>query len=411
MNKLIVVAIVVYDRFENVKEWVRCWNLCETQQGQLVIIHNYKNENEKEAYQQFCNEAGISYVPRINQGFDIGALQDVSRGRLEGFPKFDYLLWCTDDVFPMRKNFLSQYIDMFSDDVGCVAMEISKEVKTHIRTTAFCMPNSLVRKLQFPADPVLSKWDCYLFEHRHATDTLMQQVEKKGLKALQVAPLHESPFWDSEHKKTPNRMKEHFMLFPKTEQSPKKIVFICPVYNSYPEIIGSLINQTHHNWELHLIHDGPSKIDIHSIVEAANDKRINYVETKNRSGNWGHSIRRDWIQKMKGTDADYIVVTNADNHHVPTYCEYMLKGFTNGQVAVFCSQMTHSYIAHNVINCRPQQGYMDSAGVMVRADVSIDVGWNDVKAHSADWLYFADIIEKHGVEKFGMVKGNLLVHN
>lgn len=407
----IVVAVVVYDRFQNIREWIRCWNSCETQGAQLVIIHNYANESDKESYAEFCRTVGVSYIPRINIGFDIGALQDVCRNRLEGFPDYDYLLWCCDDLRVMQKDFIISYVDLIQK-FDVVAMDISKSVRLHIRTTGFMIRREAAEQLQFPADPVTEKEQCYQFEHRSVKGTFLQQVIDMGMKATKVcADPNRAPFWDTGFKRMRNRESEYLKAFPLKPQSERKVAFICPIYNSYPQIIGSLINQSHKNWHLFLIHDGPSEMDIRSTVEAAKDPRIEYIETSERKGNWGHEYRRDWIQKMKDTDFDYVVVTNADNFHTPNYCEQMIKGFTNGEVAVYHSQMVHSYIAWGIINCKLQQGYIDSAGMMVRKDVAVAVGWNDIVSHSSDWFYFRDIISKYGREKIGMVKGCLLTHN
>lgn len=409
---MIVVALVVYDRFDNVKEWVRCWAMCETQGAQLVIIHNYDSQEAKEAYSQFCAEAGVLYIPHENIGFDIGRFQDVCRNRLEGFPDYKYLIWCCDDSLPMRKDFIKQYLDQVKrPGVGCAALEISKAVRTHIRTTGFCVPKHVAERLQFAADPITTKEHCYQFEHRGGTNIFLDQVVRMGLRAVQVAPIQTACFWDSGFKKYRPRDKEHYQLFPKPSQAKGKIAFICPIYNSYPEIISSLINQTHKDWHLFLIHDGPSSMDIKSIVAATRDKRITYTETETRLGNWGHGYRKEYLQKLKTSDFDYIVITNSDNHHMPTYCEYLLKGFTNGQVAVYHDQMVHSYLGWGIINCKLQQGYLDCAGVMVRKDVACEIGWQEVEAHSADWLYFNDIIKKYGAQKFAVVKGCLLSHN
>ena len=146
----VVVAVIAYDRFYNVVEWVRCWNLCAKQDAQLVIVHNYANDGDRESYQAFCAEAGVSYIPRHNIGFDIGAFQDVARNRLEGFPEFDYLIWCTDDVLPMRKDFVYQYLQQKAD---VAAMHLSPSVRLHIRTTGFGITREALNKMQFPADP------------------------------------------------------------------------------------------------------------------------------------------------------------------------------------------------------------------------------------------------------------------
>lgn len=408
----IVVAVVVFDRFQNIVEWVRCFNMCETSNSELVIIHNYANEPDKQSYKEFCDHAGVRIIQRVNVGFDIGAFQDVCRNRLEGFPEYDFLIWVTDDALPMRKDFIKQYMDQFKNPrVGVAALEISKAVRLHIRTTGFAIRKEVADKLQFVADPITTKEQCYQFEHRGGTNIFLDQVVRMGYKAVQVAPVDSACFWDSGFKKYKNREREHYNLFPRPAQTNAKVAFICPIYNSYPEIISSLINQTHKNWVLYLIHDGPSTVDIKSIVAATGDKRIIYSETSERRQHWGHPIRKEYLDKLKTSDFDYICVTNGDNFHAPTYCEYLLKGFTNGQVATYCAQMSHSYIGWKIIDCRLQQGYVDCAGVMIRKDVACAVGWPDVEAHSADWIYFKTIIDKYGADKFAKVEGCLLSHN
>lgn len=412
MDIKIVVAVVVFDRFQNIVEWVRCYNLCETQGVQFVIIHNYANESDRISYKEFCDKAGVQIISRVNVGYDIAALQDVARNRLEGFPDFEYLIWLADDCLPMRKDFIKQYMDkMKQPRVGCAALHLSKQVRLHIRTTGFCITKKVASKLKFPADPITTKEQCYRFEHRARMNTFLDQIYGMGLVAVQVTPIETACFWDSGFKQYRNREREHYLMFPKPGQSKEKVAFICPVYNSFPEIVSSLINQTHQNWVLYLIHDGENSTGLQKYIDAVNDPRIIYEETPYRAKNWGHKWRAEWIQKLKGTDAQYICVTNSDNHHVPTYCEYMLKGFTNGQVASYCAQMIHSYVAWKTIDCKLEQGYLDAAGVLVRADVAIDIGWNDTESHSADWAYFRDIIAKHGPNKFTKVEGALLVHN
>lgn len=412
MTPRVVVAVVVFDRFQNIKEWIRCWSMCETTNAELVIIHNYPDEEQRESFREYCLNLGVRYIPRINVGYDIGAFQDVCNNRLDGFPDYEYLIWCCDDLIPMRKDFIKQYIDKFKEaNIGCAALEISPSVRRHIRTTGFCIPKHVAGKLQFLVDPITTKEDCYKFEHRGNTQIFYDQVIRMGLKVVQVSPINTACFWDSGFKRYRSREKEHYQLFPKPSQLKGKIAFICPVYNSYPEIISSLINQSHKDWHLFLVHDGPSSIDIQAIVNATKDSRITYTETPERRQNWGHPIRREYLEKIKDSDFDYVVITNGDNYYTPSFCEYMLKGFTNGQVACYSGKMGHSYIAWGVIECKPLQGYIDCGNVMVRKDVACEIGWNDTESHSSDWLYFNDIIKKYGVQKFAKVEGLLFIHN
>lgn len=419
-NVKIIVAVIVYDRFDNIKEWVRCWNQCEIGTASLVIVHNYENEHAREAYTYFCGQSGVHYVPRKNIGYDIGAFQDVCRQRLEGFPKaYDYLIWCTDDTIPMRKDFIGALISRVDNKSAVSCMELSKEVKPHIRTTGFCIKKETALKIQFPADPITTKEECWQFEHR-SQNSFLEQVQKMGMSATQVLPIKEAPLWDSgqvKAKRQNNRKEEHHRVFPFKEQSKKKITFIALIYNSYPEILSSLINQTHQEWELILIHDGKETYPISKIVEAANDQRITYIQTEERKQNWGHHWRRWALQELKESrlskESDFVVITNSDNWYAPNFCELMVNGVTanHGAVAAYTSHMIHSYTNWNLITCSPKQGFIDSGNVMVKRQVACEVGWNNVDRHSSDWYYFEDIIKKHGVGSFVSVKGCLFSHN
>lgn len=395
-----VLCIIIYNRYDNLVHWIDCWEKCD-QGARMIVIHNLCEEPER--FQKLCQQNGITYIPRINHGFDIGAFQDVVNGRLD-IGEWERLLWCTDDTFPMHKDFLSQFEKAMQPGVGVAAMDISPYVTTHIRTTGFMIDKKTAQKLRFPADPIITKQHCYLFEHRWRRLTFYDQVRSMGLRSVQVAPREISPMWDSEYHRRLDRRKEHENTFGKILVS-DKILFICPIYNQYPAIISSLLMQTHENWELWLVHDGPCE-----LPDIPEDARIRFIATDQHRGKWGHYIRQEYLQKA---NSDFVVITNADNYHAPVYCEYLLKGFEKhpSAVAIYCSHMVHSYKAWQVIPCTPARGYIDCAGVMVKTQVAKAVGWSDIESHSADWTYFSDIIKNHGARSFQPVTGCLLVHN
>src|SRR5687768_13558794 len=95
-------VLVVYDRYDNLKKWFSILEKCERPKN-IVVIHN----SDTEYFEAI--PAGVIYIPRKNTGFDIGAFQDVCRGRLAGFPDWDQLLWCTDDTFPMQPDFINKF--------------------------------------------------------------------------------------------------------------------------------------------------------------------------------------------------------------------------------------------------------------------------------------------------------------
>jgi hypothetical protein len=409
MTRLIV--IVVYSRIENIRTWARCWKDCD-QTARIVVIHNIDTAADVQPMKSLCEESGFCYVSRANRGFDIGAFQDVIHDRLPvpGFPEWDELLWVCDDTVPMQKDFAARFFDQLTPGIGVVCMEISPYVRKHIRTTGFAIRKEVAKRLKFPADPVLTKQDCYHFEHRGGKETFCDQIEAMGLTVIMAAPREKSPMWDTGyHRKLP-RQAEFEKVFP----APQKVLFICPAFEKFPVIIASLLAQTHEDWELWLIHDGPMSEDMQlAIGHFAFEDRITVIEAPH-SGNWGHVHRKDYLDKAAyETQFDYVVITNADNYHVPTYCEYMLSGFNGspGTIATYCSEMVHSYKAWQVIACRMERGYIDCAGVMIRRSAACEVGWNDTTGHSADWTYFSDVMKKFGKQSFKPVRGCLLIHN
>lgn len=408
-----IVAVIVHNRFDNLVRWVECMKQCEG--GELVIIHNYANLEDYSKYSQYCIENNVSYAPRMNVGFDIGAFQDVCLERLDRFDNnWDNMLWVTDDVIPMSKDFIQRFLNKLAPNT-LPCMEVSKEVTPHIRTTGFMVTKVVSKKIQFSVPKITTKDECYYFEHRGKKETLYHQVIRMGLTPTMVATLAHSPLWDTGNKRhlRMNRMGQHQIVF-KNHLINDKVTVICPIYNSYPNIIGDMMCQTHQNWELLLIHDGKSDSDlIKRIVEAVNDPRIKYKETENRVGSWGHKIRRDALASIANSNSEFVVITNPDNHFVPVFLEYMLNPMlaSSTVVASYCSHMVHSYKAWEVIPCSMKRGYVDCAGVVIRKDVACAIGFNHVEQHSADWFFFEDIMKVHSIRNFAKVNGTLLIHN
>lgn len=399
------ICVVVYDRYQNLQRWLHCWNLCNHHDFELVIIHN--TDFEQPAYKDICDYYGVQYIQRVNLGFDTAPFQDICLERLEGFNNdWNKLMWATDDWFPMHKNFIKDYVNHLHNGVGVVCTEISDVVKRHIRTSAFLITKETSKKLTFDVDVITTKDHCYDFEHRSA-NALYEQIINMGLSVELVAPIHIAPIWDSGHRADLNRMDEHNSVFYSTQ----KVIIICPIYKCYPQIISSMILQTHKDWELNLIHDGEADQFLRDYVALVNDDRIKFVETKERVGNYGHSYRQQYLKELRKSDGDFIVITNGDNYHTPNFLESMVKGFKDGVVATYCDSMVHSYFGWGIINCRMERGFIDCANVMVRKDVACYVGWNDIESHSSDWTYFEDIAKVHGWESFAQVYGCLLIHN
>jgi hypothetical protein len=410
-----LVVIVVYNRLENIRTWLRCWKQCDQTGAELVVIHNVDTPAESTPFKKLCDENGIKYIMRRNIGQDIAAFQDVCRERLIGFDNgWEHIIWITDDVIPIHKTFVKAFLDgMENQTTGAVAHEVSDVVRRHIRTIGFCISKSVSQRLTFPADPITSRDQCLAFEHRG--NCLFEQILGLNLCVRMVSgTVATSPLWEWENVSWghPNRQEEFNAMFPLNE----KVTFICPIYNTFPEIISSLKNQTHENWELYLIHDGPNETGISDLVKSIKDPRIHYTEQEKRVGNWGHYYRQWYLTLIRdgkiAPDTFAIVITNGDNHHTPNFCKDLLAPLVrNGAVASYCSKMVHSYVNWGILDCRLERGYIDCAGVMIKKDAACSVGWRDTESHSADWFYFQDIINKYGADKWVKVEGCMLTHN
>ncbi len=413
-----ILAVIVFDRLDNIIRWIECWKQCEQDGFELVVIHN--DNGQSEDLKKVCDDNQILYVKRANIGFDIGAFQDVCAERLPGFPKdWNKMIWCTDDILTIKRNFISFFTSKDSSKT-LPCFEISKEVTLHIRTTGFLITKQICKKIQFPAPQITTKNECYHFEHRGGKDTFYHQIVKLGLVPTMITPLNVSPLWDTGNKRhlRLNRWAEYQKNFPNIKtnivKSNPKVTIICPIFNSYPKIIGELMCQTHQNWELLLVHDGKSETDlIQKLVDATNDERIKYWETKERVGTWGHKIRRDVLDSLKNSDTEYVLIGNPDNSIAPVFLERMLEPMIKNRnyIASYHSLMVHSYKDWDIIPCRLKRGFIDCMGAVIRKEVACDVGFVHVEEHSADYFYFEDIIKKYGSQNFALVKGCLLVHN
>jgi len=206
-----ILVIIVWNRFDNLKLWIDCWNQCEKMGAEMVVIHNQESDNKR--YLKLCKENGIRYVPRQNKGFDLGAFQDVCKERLNGFPnEWGNLIWITDDCIPMSKNLVGEFLGKMSDtDIPCY--EISDEVKRHIRTTGFLVTKEISRKLTFPRDPIRDREDCYQFEHKSKTAFYEQIVRMGKVPVMVNKDLWQSPLWDAGVRGHLNLMRKHEGIF------------------------------------------------------------------------------------------------------------------------------------------------------------------------------------------------------
>jgi hypothetical protein len=185
----VIVAVCIYDRLQNLKLWLDAWSKCD-QDAELVIIQNVDNN---ESFKRYCE--GVTYIQRENKGYETGIIQDLFLGKLI---EWDVLIFATDDTIPVKKDFVKQYVNALTEDVGVACMEISGTWTPHIRTTGFAIRRETAKKIHW-VHKVTNKKHCYFFEHQGFEDTFMSQILKMDKRVIQLGSIHDSLMWDTHH--------------------------------------------------------------------------------------------------------------------------------------------------------------------------------------------------------------------
>ncbi len=192
----VLVCLLVYERVPLARQWLQAWdNAIKYDNVHFAVVQNDTQEEFSRNMQQCINEYNpANHVLRPNKGQDIGAFKSIIRNTV--LPAWDVLFWCLDDNLPMRRDFLSYFIEPFKEDdkLGLVGNQWVKgefyayskyEVPDHMRTTCFAIRKDAANRLKFPSR-LESKSDCYAFEWADHKMNMTQQVLSMGYKILPV---------------------------------------------------------------------------------------------------------------------------------------------------------------------------------------------------------------------------------
>ena len=176
-------------------------------------------------------------------------------------------------------------------------------------------------------------------------------------------------------------------------------------------LISSFIVQTNKNWQMYIIHDGPTPQEITDVVTEFNDERLILCESKVRKGKWGHPNRKMMLDKIPCEPEDLILLTNDDNYYVTTFVDKMLTGMTKAVGMVYCDMLTN-YYDYDVVHCVPKVNRIDMGAFVVRADIANKVGFNSVK-FQADGEYCEEVVKccKENNYRVLKIEKILFVHN
>jgi len=193
-----------------------------------------------------------------------------------------------------------------------------------------------------------------------------------------------------------------------------KVAILATIYQQFPTIAMSLHQQTHQDWMLYLIHDGPTTYPIPEYIKALRDPRIHFYETETRRQKYGHPIRRQFLEDLKDNkvadDIEYVVITNADNYYAPPFLTALLSAFTKQTIGTYCQWMVHNYFGYQPVEVKLQRAGVDIGGCMIRRQAACDVGWVS-DDHSSDWIFLEELIRRFGANRFRKSQGCLFTHN
>ncbi len=187
-----LVCVVTYNRKELVSKWLRAWHNADKCGAKIAVLHAIDGEHPpKEERDNILAGRPDYYIPFRNTSLrDMQALLLVI-GNMAKLPNWKYLFWFTDDLMPMRRDFLKPIDSKIRlPNVGLVAQcfeprpkdYLGDAVLPHIRTVGYALRREAADELVFPTVGS-DRERPYLFEHGRRgfyEDHILNQVLKAG---------------------------------------------------------------------------------------------------------------------------------------------------------------------------------------------------------------------------------------
>jgi hypothetical protein len=190
---------------------------------------------------------------------------------------------------------------------------------------------------------------------------------------------------------------------------------ICTAYERPIHLrmmVDNFLIQTCENWKLTIVYDGPAPQSIKDVMRLSlNDYRVNFIQTPERTQCYGHLNRKKYLQEIKGSPNDFVLITNEDNQYTPTFVEYFLKETAQNVGMVYCVTI-HSYLQYKVLRTQIKENFIDMGSFIVRLDVAQSIGFNHTHV-SADGRYAVECLaecEKRGLIAVKINKA-IFIHN
>jgi hypothetical protein len=176
-------------------------------------------------------------------------------------------------------------------------------------------------------------------------------------------------------------------------------------------LIDCFLVQTNPNWELTIVHDGVASPEVWKTVSLYDDSRINFQESPERYGQYGHPNRKIFLEQLNPTKDEFVLLTNDDNMLVPVFIEEVLKRCVNNTGMIYWDAV-HSHFQYNVLKSTIKVDRIDISSFVVRADVAKAVGFNNF-AFNGDGYYAEECANacRHLGLRIDYIPKPLLIHN
>jgi glycosyltransferase involved in cell wall biosynthesis len=152
-----------------------------------------------------------------------------------------------------------------------------------------------------------------------------------------------------------------------------------------------VLNQTHRNWELLIIRDGPGTTRVEELLQNFRDRDIKFISLPAAEGCWGNVSRRHGVEIATG---DYVCWLGHDN---TIYPNYLSDHATNIHYNPRCISLVHIEYwndLHNYVGVFPNKniGYaeVDLLNFAMPIDIAKEVAFlpKDDKKRDADYWTF-----------------------
>ena len=157
-----LVCVVTHNRKETVGRWLRAWNNAEKFGAKIAVFHACDGaEPDHDEMANILSYAPDFYIPFRNSRLrDMRALH-LALNDLAGLPPWKSIFWFTDDMMPMKRDFLRPFVKKLNGNVGLVAQCYEPRHESysespglgclpHIRTVAYALSRPAAESIVFP---------------------------------------------------------------------------------------------------------------------------------------------------------------------------------------------------------------------------------------------------------------------